>query len=395
MWKHKYEDWTIKKTIENTDHGVFTTPTLRANTASIHSKTRKDTLTAWARPQDLKLTRLKTWEFVRGQNIPASKPHTNSSCPNCAFELVEHGWAWIKKSGYKQFETLTLSSFAVFLWERLDVMSNRQPKAQLYSQPMSNMQLVSPERRLAPQVFQESVVPISALVVLTAYLNLPGTTGRLGGLFCSNHLLLELPLTDQKRKKKQHVNTATDTLQWVQGIFWDKSLKNHSDKQPWKERPQTRELRFEASRSGLYLAASTPQLSLTGPFSIIWQKLHILLVYDLSAASEPIANIFLYPIRSNLSWSAHWVQIMSVWGGHPWHTSKKKQLTALSLEQQQLVERFCKALVPSIWKKMSSERTQLATKPREPHLMRHLTHMLRPLTKLGDEFHNLAHSLKP
>lgn len=65
--------------------------------------------------------------------------------------------------------------------------------------------------------------------------------------------------------------------------------------------------------------------------------------------------------RSNLCWSAHWVKVISVSGGHPCkHSSKKKQI-ALSSEQQQLIERFCKALVPSIGTSMSSW-TQLATK---------------------------------
>ena len=55
------------------------------------------------------------------------------------------------------------------------------------------------------------------------------------------------------------------------------------------------------------------------------------------------------------------MKVISVSGRHPCkHSSKKKQI-ALSSEQQQLIERFCKALVPSIWTNMSSW-TQLATK---------------------------------
>lgn len=104
---------------------------------------------------------------------------------------------------------------------------------------------------------------------------------------------------EKEKEAREHCNRHIATASG-QGIFWDKSLKNHSNKQPWKERTHTRELRFEVSRSGLpsgcvYLEATSiysPVVFDQPIFHYVTKSECFLSVWlgDLSAASEPIAK---------------------------------------------------------------------------------------------------------
>lgn len=384
----------MRRQLNNWKHRTWSLPQLQLSGQTQPPSTPRHGRTLWQHEpghRTLKSsTRLKTWEFDLWEDKTSRLPnHIQTPVVPSAhsnwLSMVEPESKKVTTNNSKPWLCLPLLSLS--LPQRLDCTRSQWLK----------MQLSSPERR-APQVFQESVVPISVLILRTAYLNLPGTTGRSGGWFCSNHLLLELPLTDQKRKKK-HVNTATDTLQWLQGrVFsetshWRTIAINSPEK---KERThencvlRCQDLDFHLAASIWKPSASTPQLSLTGPFSIIWQKLSVF------AASEPIANIFLPNLIDQIfaGQPIEWKSSVCP-GGILASTRQRKSRLLWVRSNSSSLKGSAKHWCLQLERACPAERNLRQKPRREPHLMRHLTHMLRPLTKLGDEFHNLAHSLKP